>query len=71
VICTDYTRFVHFLKMDLEISENAIAFAEHMYKRIYPFEKNQSSNLLSIILWQHGLMTIEQLNRTFVWLEKA
>jgi hypothetical protein len=59
------------LKIDLEISERAIAFAERMYKRIYPLEKNQGSNLLSIILWQHGLMTIEQLNCTFIWLEKA
>jgi Protein of unknown function (DUF2949) len=69
MIYTDYIRFVHFLKVDLEISERAIALAERVYKRIYPLEENQRSNLLSIILWQHGLLTIEQLNHSFAWLE--
>jgi Protein of unknown function (DUF2949) len=71
VTYTDYTRFIHFLKTDLEIPECAIVFSERMHQRIFPHEKNRRSNLLSIILWQYGLMTIEQLNRSFVWLEKA
>jgi Protein of unknown function (DUF2949) len=67
----NYLQFIHFLQEDLAISARAIAFAERTRKRISPYEKNQSSHLLSMILWQYGLMSIEQLNRSFVWLEEA
>jgi Protein of unknown function (DUF2949) len=67
----NYLQFIHFLQEDLAIPARAIAFAERIRKRIPPYEKNQSSHLLSMILWQYGLMNIEQLNRSFVWLEEA
>ncbi len=67
----NYLQFIHFLQEELAISTRAIACAERIRKRISPYEKNQSSHLLSMILWQHGLMDIEQLNRSFAWLEGA
>ena len=65
----NYIQFIHFLQEDLAISARAIAFAERIRKRISPYEKDQSFHLLSMILWQYGLMSIEQLNRSFAWLE--
>lgn len=67
----NYLEFTHFLQEDLAIPARAITFAERIHSRISPYEKDQSSHLLSMILWQHGLMNIEQLNRSFAWSEKT
>jgi hypothetical protein len=31
----------------------------------------QATNLLPMILWQYGLVTTEQLNQIFDWMERA
>jgi hypothetical protein len=33
-------------------------------------QSEQTSNFLPIILWQYGLVTLNQLNQIFEWLEK-
>lgn len=67
----DYIHLIQFLQEDLKVPAWAITFAEGIRKRISPDKKIQSSNLLPMILWQHGLINIEQLNRSFIWLEKG
>lgn len=57
-----YTRFIRFLQEDLAISPSSIAIAQR---------QGQDPGLLPMILWQYGLVTIEQLDRIFDWLESA
>ncbi len=58
-----YSRFLRFLQEDLLISKDSIQTAE---RRV-----DKSSGSLPMILWQYGLVTIEQLDRIFDWLETA
>ena len=57
-------KLIQFLQDDLAISPDAIAVA---MKR----SSDQPSNLLPMVLWQYGLITIEQLDQVFEWLEAA
>lgn len=56
-----YNRFIRFLKEELALSTDSIAIAERQYKR--------SPSPLPMILWQYGLITLEQLDRIFDWME--
>ncbi|HEY9617996.1 MAG TPA: DUF2949 domain-containing protein [Microcoleaceae cyanobacterium] len=56
-------RLIQFLQEELAIPEAAIAVAQR-HRDITP-------NLLPIILWQYGLVTLDDLNRIFDWLESA
>jgi len=58
-----YAKFLRFLQEDLAISTAAIAFAlRHLENDPGP---------LPMILWQYGLITIDQLDQIYDWLEKA
>lgn len=54
-------KITNFLQLELGISAEAISLAR----------KNQSlePNLLPIILWQYGIISTEELDRVFDWLE--
>lgn len=54
-------RLIQFLQEELAIPAAAIAVAQR-HRDITP-------NLLPIILWQYGLVTLDDLNRIFDWLE--
>lgn len=58
-----YSRFLRFLQEDLAISASSIAVAQR--------HREQDHGLLHMILWQYGLVTLEQLDRIFDWLETA
>lgn len=58
-----YSRFIRFLQEDLSISAASIAIALR--------RREQDPGPLPMILWQYGLVTLEQLNRIFDWLETA
>jgi len=58
-----YSQFIHFLEDELSLSNDSIAIAQRHG------EKNPNS--LSMILWQYGLVTLDQLDRIFDWLESA
>ena len=51
------TLLLQFLQNDLAVSEESIALALH--------HSQQSVNLFPIILWQYGLITLEQLDQAF------
>jgi hypothetical protein len=58
-----YTRFIRFLQEDLSLSSASIAIALR--------HRAQDSDPLPMVLWQYGLVTLDQLNRIFEWLETA
>lgn len=56
-----YARFLRFLKEELAISNDSIAVAERQYR--------QDPGPLPMILWQYGLVTLDQLERIYDWLD--
>jgi len=60
---TTYSQLIQFLQDDLAISSSSIAIAlKH---------SEQDPGPLPMILWKYGLITIEQLDRIFDWMEAA
>jgi Protein of unknown function (DUF2949) len=58
-----HSRFIQFLQDELAIAPSSIAFAlKH---------REQDPGPLPMILWQYGLVTLEQLDRIYDWLETA
>jgi hypothetical protein len=54
-------RLITFLQEDLGLPTEAIALGLQ--------QCDQSLNLLPMVLWQYGLVTLGQLDRIFDWLE--
>jgi len=55
------TRLLNFLRDELALPEGAIAIAERHWR--------QDPGPLPMILWQYGLVTLDQLDRIYDWLE--
>ncbi|HEY9596268.1 MAG TPA: DUF2949 domain-containing protein [Cyanophyceae cyanobacterium] len=62
-LSTKDVQLINFLQEKLTISKSSIAVALR--------RRQQDSEPLPIILWQYGLVSIEQLERIFDWEEKA
>ncbi len=58
-----YSRLIHFLQEDLSISAASLAVAMR--------HREQDPGPLPMILWQYGLITLEQLEQIYDWLETA
>lgn len=58
-----YTRFLCYLQDELAVPASAIAFVRRQYE--------EKTGPLPMILWQYGLVTLEQLDKIFDWLEAA
>jgi hypothetical protein len=58
---TTHSRFIRFLQEDLALSSSSIAIALR--------HREQDPGPLPMILWQYGLVTLEQLDRIFDWME--
>jgi hypothetical protein len=58
-----YSKFIQFLTDELAVSTNSIEFAVR--------HRENSADPLPMILWQYGLISLEQLDRIFDWLETA
>lgn len=56
-----HSRFIHFLQEELAISSASIAVALR--------HRDQDPGPLPMILWQYGLVTLEQLDQIYDWLE--
>ena len=56
-----HSRLVRFLEEEMAISASSIAIAQR--------HREQDPGPLPIILWQYGLITLEQLDRIYDWLE--
>lgn len=64
-----YTKLIRFLQEDLAISPASIAVAERRGDKQRPRDKDPNS--LPMVLWQYGLVTLEQLDKIFDWLAQA
>ena len=53
---------IEFLRQDLGLPAESISLAIRL--------AGQAPNLVPIILWQYGLVSLDQLNQIFDWLEK-
>lgn len=60
---TTYSQFVRFLQEELALSSDSLAIAERSV------EKHQGP--LPMILWQYGLVTLEELDRIYDWLDQV
>jgi hypothetical protein len=60
---TAQDKLIQFLRHDMAVSEEAIALA---LKRT-----DTPNNLLPMVLWQYGILTLEQLDQVFDWMEAA
>ncbi len=60
---TSFQRLVRFLQDDLAIPSASIDLAVR--------QGEQTPNQLPMLLWQYGLVTLEQLDQIFDWLETA
>lgn len=58
-----YSRLIHFLQEDLSISAASLAVALR--------HREQDPGPLPMILWQYGLITLDQLEKIYDWLETA
>jgi hypothetical protein len=58
-----YIQFLQFLREDLSISAASIDMATR--------HREQDPGPLPMILWQYGLVTLEQLDQIYDWLERA
>ncbi|NJR66461.1 MAG: DUF2949 domain-containing protein [Leptolyngbyaceae cyanobacterium CRU_2_3] len=56
------SRLIQFLRDELAIPTTAIALA---------LRQPEQSNNLPMVLWQYGLITLEQLDQIFDWMETA
>lgn len=56
-------QFKKFLIEELAISKSALALAEK--------QGEQAPNLVAMILWQYGLVSLEQLERIWNWMAAA
>ncbi|NEQ35669.1 MAG: DUF2949 domain-containing protein [Okeania sp. SIO3I5] len=68
---TNYARFINFLQNELSISSASIAIAERASVTTELPCPHPDSNALSMILWQYGLVTLEQLDKIFDWLKNT
>lgn len=56
-------RLLHFLREELALPTDCLAIAQRSVE--------QNRGPLPMILWQYGLITLEELDRIYDWLEKA
>lgn len=56
-------RLTTFLREELGLPSEAIAMAERQESRF--------AHLMPMVLWQYGLVTLDQLNQILDWLETA
>lgn len=60
---TTQARLIHFLQEELAVPTASISLALRHHE--------SESNWLPIILWQYGLITLQQLNQVFEWMESV
>ncbi|MDY7022278.1 MAG: DUF2949 domain-containing protein [Cyanobacteriota bacterium] len=62
MLSTKQAQLVQFLRFELAIPASSIAMALR--------HREQECGQLPMILWQYGLISLEQLDRVFDWLER-
>ncbi len=62
-------KLFRFLQDEVGLPADEIATAERLLERLEPQRPEYAPNLVPIVLWQYGLLSLEQLDRVFDWLE--
>lgn len=57
-----YLKFISFLQEELSLPGESISVMDRQW------QKNSMLSPLPMILWQYGLVTLEQLDRIYDWL---
>ncbi len=60
-----YSKFLNFLRDELSIPGESISVMERHWA------KTSAHSPLPMVLWQYGLVTLDQLDRIYDWLETA
>jgi hypothetical protein len=60
---TTYHGLSNFLQEELALSQDSVAIAERSVK--------QNHGSLPIVLWQYGLINLDELDRIYDWLDKG
>jgi hypothetical protein len=60
---TIYAKFIKFLKEELLLSTDSLATLERSWA--------QNPGPIPMILWKYGLVTLEELDRIYDWLEQG
>ncbi|BAS57304.1 MULTISPECIES: DUF2949 domain-containing protein [Leptolyngbya] len=63
MLTATHSKFIRFLQEELSLSTSSIALALRY--------REQNPGPLPMILWQYGLVTIEQLDRIYNWLDSS
>jgi len=58
-----YSRFIKFLQEEISLSNNSIAIAQKAVA--------DNHSVLPMVLWQYGLVTLDELDKIYDWLETA
>lgn len=64
-------RFFCFLQDEIGLPAAEIMTAQKLLERLSLQKTEQALNLLPIVLWQYGLVNLEQLDRVLDWLDTA
>lgn len=63
MISSDYTKLIRFLQDELAVPPKSIKLALHQCR--------EDLGPLPMVLWQQGVLSLQQLERTFDWMEMA
>lgn len=58
-----YSRLLQFLQEELSLPKASIAIAQR--------SADQDRGPLPVVLWQYGLINLDELNQIYDWLERA
>lgn len=58
-----YSKFIEFLQQELALPQDSILIAQRTVE--------QNPSLMPMVLWQYGLINLEQLDTIYDWLEKV
>jgi hypothetical protein len=63
-----YSHFIKFLQDEINLPHDSIAIANRYAATAQP-SLQQNPGLLPMVLWQYGLVNLEELDRIYDWLE--
>lgn len=64
-------RLIHFLQEEIGVPAKEIHVAERILERLGSHDSASFVNWLPIVLWQYGLVNLDQLDRVLDWLDAA
>ncbi|MGL5083816.1 MAG: DUF2949 domain-containing protein [Microcoleaceae cyanobacterium] len=64
-----YSKLIRFLQEELSISPASIAFVQKARGDMDEKQEYPDASPFLMTLWQYGLVTLEQLEKIFDWLE--